>query len=68
MRKIKDNGRTLVLTHFGKHCGCHKCECTDKSCQERPYEPDDECGFTIGHWRETLPSKLSRLIKRMVRK
>ena len=74
MRKIKDNGRTLVLVidDTGFDSGCSNCAYYQKvDCPEDTDEvllcckEEDEKSQI---WRETLPSKLSRLIKRMVRK
>jgi hypothetical protein len=79
MRKIKDNGRTLKLQKRKKHeHGCYSCEKHDIHEMDCIASPNamfhgkrihpDGCGYNVGRWRETLPSKLSRLIKRMVRK
>jgi len=65
MRKIKDNGRTLIKVDMPQWYFnvCHLCKrtCTFEESKER------DCG-TDSYWRETIPSKLSRIIKRMVRK
>jgi len=61
MRKIKDNGRTYKEVDAVCNSACDHCE---RQCTK---EDDRDCGADY-YWRETLPSKLSRLIKRMVRK
>lgn len=65
MRKIKDNGRTYKLVTYSVMAfittDCHCCSFRKGHC------PDIPCGYN-GHWRETLSSRLSRFIKRMVRK
>jgi hypothetical protein len=69
MRKIKDNGRTYKLKKSDISIACRKCAFLHdpKGCPENEEAKELLCGYDLG-WRETLPSKLSRLIKRMTRK
>ena len=53
MRKIKDNGRTITI---------------DGKTYKRGKKFYSPFGVFMYDWRETLTSKLSRIIKRMVRK
>lgn len=71
MRKIKDNGRTYKL--ITSRLNCVKCAFRPSgevsNCpKEKCWDGNIEDYVVYGHWRETLPSKLSRLIKRMVGK
>lgn len=71
MRKIKDNGRTLVLKRINdKDSDCNTCHFQHKTANTACPKNADGSRIcrTNQNWREILPSKLSRLIKRMVRK
>ena len=69
--KIKDNGRTLVLKSINdKDSDCNTCHYLNKTANTACPKNVDGSRMckTYQNWRETLPSKLSRLIKRMMRK
>jgi len=69
MRKIKDNGTTLEL-RFGKN-PCIKCIYSPLKIHTtcHPEKPCWDVGKNkYGYWRETLPSRISSFIKRMVNK
>lgn len=58
MRKIKDNGRTYK--NVKRYHDCRTCTYDKNKCKK------GDCYTSF--WRETIPSKFSRLIKRMVNK
>lgn len=64
MRKIKDNGRTYKIV---KYQSCMKCDLWgNQLCWAKGGKAN--CANDHAQWRETLPSRLSRFIKRMARK
>lgn len=78
MHKIKDNGRTLKIQKRknGEHgcSGCQKSDIFEVHCIAAPSMFGNRqvhspyCGYDKGRWRETIPSRISRFIKRMVKR
>lgn len=66
MRKIRDSGRTYIQMIIPRQDPCERC---DIRCGSGACENDDNYGCENDYgYRETLPSRLSRFIKRMARK